>query len=77
MSALLARGFDGSAPRRTAIPDDVKQFVFTRDGGRCVGCGADTGLQFDHVIPISPGDRARPRTSNCSAAHATEVRVPD
>jgi 5-methylcytosine-specific restriction endonuclease McrA len=48
----------GATPRqvsRVAIPDDVKQFVFARDGGRCRQCGAGSELQFDHVIPVSLG----------------------
>jgi hypothetical protein len=40
-----------SVPRR-AIPDDVKQFVWQRDGGRCRVCGSPDELQFD-VIPAS------------------------
>ena len=48
----------GAVPRpssRAAIPDDVKQFVFARDGGRCRQCGATSDLQFDHVISITLG----------------------
>ena len=48
----------GAAPRpasRTAITDDVKQFVFARDGGRCRQCGSTIDLQFDHVIPVALG----------------------
>lgn len=40
---------------RLAIPDDVKQFVFARDGGRCRQCGATNELQFDHVISVALG----------------------
>jgi 5-methylcytosine-specific restriction endonuclease McrA len=48
----------GASPRpvsRAAIPDDVKQFVFARDGGCCRQCGATNDLQFDHVISIALG----------------------
>jgi 5-methylcytosine-specific restriction endonuclease McrA len=41
--------------RRGAIPDDVRQFVYTRDGGRCQNCGSPTELQFDHIIPVALG----------------------
>ncbi len=37
------------------IPDDVKLFVWQRDGGRCVKCGSQEKLEFDHIIPISKG----------------------
>jgi len=48
----------GTAPRpsaRGAIPDDVRQLVWQRDGGRCRNCDATVELQFDHIIPVSMG----------------------
>lgn len=54
----------GSQPRsavvRGAIPDDVKQMVWMRDGGRCRNCGNTSELQFDHVIPSSVGGASTP-----------------
>ncbi len=54
----------GSRPRsaqpRGAIPDDVKQLVWTRDGGRCRHCGSQSELQFDHIIPVSLGGGSTP-----------------
>ncbi|MEX2373973.1 MAG: HNH endonuclease signature motif containing protein [Dehalococcoidia bacterium] len=41
--------------RRERIPDDVRLFVWQRDEGRCVRCGAQEDLQFDHVIPVAHG----------------------
>ena len=40
---------------RQPIPDDVKIFVWQRDGGRCVKCGSQENLEYDHIIPISKG----------------------
>jgi len=40
---------------RGAIPSDVKQLIWSRDGGRCRACGSNTELQFDHIIPIAYG----------------------
>lgn len=40
---------------RGAIPDDLKQYVWTRDGGRCRQCGSNVELQFDHIIPVAFG----------------------
>jgi 5-methylcytosine-specific restriction endonuclease McrA len=44
-----------SSSSRLPIPDDVKLFVWTRDGGRCVRCGSQIDLEFDHVIPLAMG----------------------
>lgn len=49
----------GSAPRhntkRERIPDDLKQLVWLRDGGRCQECDSSSELQFDHIIPVAMG----------------------
>jgi hypothetical protein len=37
------------------IPSEVKREVWKRDKGRCVTCGANDNLHFDHVIPYSKG----------------------
>jgi hypothetical protein len=37
------------------IPTPVKQEVWVRDGGRCVVCGSNENLHFDHIIPWSKG----------------------
>jgi hypothetical protein len=37
------------------IPTAVKQFVWKRDKGRCVKCGSQDNLHFDHIIPYSRG----------------------
>jgi 5-methylcytosine-specific restriction endonuclease McrA len=48
------------ARRRDVIPDDVKQMVWLRDGGRCRQCGAQAELQFDHIIPVAMGGSSNP-----------------
>jgi 5-methylcytosine-specific restriction endonuclease McrA len=58
--ATVAIGVAHHLMSRTAIPDDVKQFVFARDGGRCRQCGASSDLQFDHVIPVALGGGSTP-----------------
>ncbi len=40
---------------RQPIPDSVKMYVWKRDNGRCVICGSQEKLEFDHIIPISMG----------------------
>jgi len=37
------------------IPAAVKLEVWKRDKGRCVRCGSDDNLHFDHIIPYSKG----------------------
>src|SRR3990170_1867641 len=41
--------------RRETIPDDVKMYVWNRDGGKCLKCGSQEKLEFDHIIPLSKG----------------------
>ncbi len=40
---------------RQPIPDDVKMFVWQRDGGHCAKCGSQEKLEYDHIIPVSKG----------------------
>lgn len=53
--ALMQQTEAMDAPARAPIPDEVKVFVWNRDGGRCVKCGSNQRLEFDHVIPVALG----------------------
>jgi len=44
-----------SPNQRLPIPGDVKMFVWKRDQGKCVKCGSQINLEFDHIIPVSKG----------------------
>ena len=42
-------------PMREPIPEAVRTEVWRRDNGRCVTCGSNVNLEFDHIIPVSKG----------------------
>lgn len=47
--------------KRERISEDVKIFVWRRDQGRCVKCGSQEKLEFDHIIPVSKGGSSTSR----------------
>lgn len=48
--------YDGNKrQRKRTITQDVKDRVWNRDGGKCVECGSNENLEFDHIIPFSKG----------------------
>ena len=52
---IRARDEDLAGSRRERIPEEVRAFVWERDGAQCTRCGAEDDLQFDHVIPVAKG----------------------
>lgn len=42
-------------PFNRLIPSEVKLEVWKRDGGKCVKCGSEFNLHFDHDLPFSKG----------------------
>jgi hypothetical protein len=41
--------------RRPSIPQNIKDKVWNRDDGKCVQCGSNENIEFDHIIPFSKG----------------------
>ena len=40
---------------RQSIPQDIMDKVWRRDNGKCVRCGSQENIEFDHIIPFSKG----------------------
>tara|TARA_Y100001970_G_C14167281_1_gene822045 strand:- start:1005 stop:1580 length:576 start_codon:yes stop_codon:yes gene_type:complete len=40
---------------RHSIPSDLRKIVWKRDNGKCVKCGSQYELHYDHIIPVSKG----------------------
>lgn len=53
--AIVAMQQTPTRTPRGAIPGDLKQYVWQRDGGCCRQCGSNVELQFDHIIPVAFG----------------------
>lgn len=51
----LMRAEEDGRPTRTAVPVEIRRVVFERDGGKCVECGSNFDLQYDHVLPVALG----------------------
>jgi len=48
-------GQNSETSTREPIPEQVRNEVWRRDGGKCVRCGSVRNLEFDHMIPVSKG----------------------
>ncbi len=46
---------DPSLVTTRVIPTRIKQIVWKRDRGRCVICGSNENIHFDHELPYSKG----------------------
>ena len=54
-SIVNGEGQSDASTNRESIPDEVKIIVWQRDHGKCVKCGSQESLEYDHIIPVSKG----------------------
>lgn len=63
---------------REPISEEVKFEVWRRDQGRCVICGSQENLEFDHIIPFSKGGSSTARNiqllcQNCNRHKSDKI----
>lgn len=63
-----------NTPSRTSVPSNVKLYVWRRDGGRCVQCGTNENLEYDHIIPVSKGGSNTERNVQLLCEHCNRTK---
>lgn len=68
----------GPQRQRTGISEALRQFVYERDGYRCVRCGATNDLTLDHVHPwvlggVNSADNLRTLCRSCNSSKNATV----
>jgi HNH endonuclease len=63
---------------REPVPDEVKILVWQRDRGKCVKCGSQENLEYDHIIPLSRGGSNTARNiqilcESCNRSKGTSI----
>ncbi len=53
--SLADKKVTSTEKRSRRISQDVRDKVWRRDEGKCVECGSNKDLEFDHIIPFSEG----------------------
>ena len=53
--SLDDKNVNSSEKRSRRISQDVRDKVWRRDEGKCIECGSNENLEFDHIIPFSEG----------------------
>jgi hypothetical protein len=66
------------AEQRSSIPVPVQREVWNRDGGRCVQCGGNVELEYDHIVPLSKGGSNTAKNiqllcAQCNRAKGSEI----
>lgn len=60
--------------QRERIPEQIRIFVWRRDGGKCAHCGSRDKLEYDHIVPVSRGGSNTSRNIEllCEACNRTK-----
>ena len=64
--------------RSRRISQEVKDAVWNRDQGKCIQCGSNENLEFDHIIPFSKGGANTYRNiqllcENCNRSKSNKI----
>jgi hypothetical protein len=72
--ALLSAAHSPAVRKREPISRDVKLAVFQRDEGKCIECGSDFDIQYDHIIPFSMGGANTPENLQLLCARCNQQK---
>lgn len=73
--AFFGRGHEKTnGTTRKSIKASVKREVWRRDQGRCVQCGSQKNLEYDHIIPVSRGGSNTERNLQLLCEHCNRVK---
>jgi len=72
------QGPEDAATPREPIPETVRRSVWQRDGGRCVRCGSQERLEYDHLIALAKGGSNTERNiqllcESCNRKKGTDI----
>jgi Holliday junction DNA helicase RuvB len=65
---------NSTIPERQPISTDVMMLVWQRDQGRCVKCGNQEKLEYDHIIPVSKGGSNTARNIQLLCEHCNRTK---
>jgi hypothetical protein len=65
--------------KRSKVPSQVRIHVWQRDSGKCVECGSNENLEYDHIIPFAKGGSNTERNlqllcGNCNRLKSDNVQ---
>lgn len=78
----LSKNLEKESKRSRTISQEVKDKVWNRDGGKCVICGSNELIEFDHIIPFSRGGANTYRNiqilcQSCNRSKSDSIGVED